>query len=401
MFRSLAMGLLLSAGFALWASGAEPKVTIIEYSWTTVDTKYLHDNVAEMEKRPFDGVCVFVAHPRLPKGSVLSGAGRGDMGWEVFRNVRIEPTAVAGAIEDLKATPFKTFRSNYAVVVSHLSDQQTMDWFDDGWWGNITHNANLLARAAKEGGCEGIMFDPEEYGCRFWGYPQLAEDALYEGKDYGEVAEKVKQRGGEYMRAINAAFPDARILLLHAWESLIRWSKGDRKRCAEIGYGLLSDFLDGMLEASHEDTIFIDGIEHGYYVEKLAEFEAMSRRVREEGPGFSSAPAIFRKKVRTGFGIWMDRDRHWDPVGIEKNFWTPEKFTKAVTNALLASDGFVWIYNERPTWLLDSADAKLGGGIDFGDPGRNETIKWLPRVYWEALEKAREAALKETEKGER
>jgi len=393
MTRWTIAGILMSVLLLTGTCSAAEPLTIIEYSWTTVDTKYLHDNVAEMEKRPFDGVCVFVAHPRLPNGSVFSGSGSGDLGWEVFQNARIEPEAIDGAIDDLKTTPFRKFRSNYAVIVSYLPDKQTMNWFDDAWWTNIAHNAKLVATVAKEGGCEGIMFDPEEYGCRFWGYPQLKDDPLYKDRTYAQVAAKVKERGAQYMRAINGAFPDVRILLLHAWESLIRWSKGDRKRCAEIGYGLLPDFLDGMLEASHENTVFIDGIEHGYYVEKREEFEAMARRVKEEGPAFSSAPEIFRKKVRTGFGIWMDRDRHWDPVNLEKNFWTPEKFTRAVTHALVVSDGFVWIYNERPTWLLDSPDAKLGGGIGFGSPSRKNTIKWLPRAYWNALHQARTNAL--------
>jgi hypothetical protein len=88
----------------------------------------------------------------------------------------------------------------------------------------------------------------------------------------------------------------------------------------------------------------------------------------------------------------LDKDRKWDPVNYENNAVTPEKLKKAVANALVASDGFVWVYNERPTWLLDSAEAKLGNGIDFGSPERNQVIKWVPRVYWEALRDARQLA---------
>ena len=369
-----------------------PEPTILEYSWTTVDTKYLHDNITEMEKPPFDGRCVFVANPRLPHGSVLSGAGRGDLGWEVFQNVDRDESVIQGAIEDLQTTPFNKLRSNYVVMTSYLPDQQTINWFDDPWWARISNNAKLIATVAQEGGTEGIMFDPEEYGCRFWGFPQLSGDPLYEGKNYEKTAVKTRQRGREFMRAINTAYPGVRILLLHAWETVIRSSEGDPEKVPSLGYGLLPAFLDGMLEASDDDTLLIDGIEYGYYQEKQEDFIRMATSVREQGPAYSAIPEQFRKKVRTGFGIWMDRDRHWDPVHIENNFWTPDRFANTVQYALEASDGFVWIWNERPTWLLDSPDAKLNGGIDFGDPGRNETIKWLPRAYWTALEQARQNA---------
>ena len=71
---------------------------------------------------------------------------------------------------------------------------------------------------------------------------------MYEGKNYEQVAAKVRQRGREYMRAINAAYPGVRILILHAWESLTKWSKGDPNKVPELTYGLLGHFLDGMLE---------------------------------------------------------------------------------------------------------------------------------------------------------
>ena len=65
---------------------------------------------------------------------------------------------------------------------------------------------------------------------------------------------------------------------------------------------------------------------------------------------------------------------------------------------LLAYNGFVWIYNERPAWWLDSPQAKLSGKVDFrgpkefGVPDRNETISWTPRAFLDSLEQARERA---------
>ena len=375
-------------------------LTIVEYSWTSPDTKYLHDNVAEMEKRPLDGVTVRVADPRLAHGNLLNGVGKGDAGWAAFQNKPLSREVIEPAIEDLKTMPFGKFRSNYLCIVSYLPNRQTMNWFDDDWWANITRNSAMLAEVAQKGGCEGIMFDPEMYGCAFWRFSDLAKEPMYAGKSYDDVTAVVRRRGREFMRAINASFPGVRIYLLHAWERVLWEVADDLDRLKEAKYGLLIPFLDGMLEAADEDTIIMDGIENGYYLEERVDFQNKVDRVMRYGPRISAVPKHFRKKVRTGFGIWVDRNRKWFPADIEKNFWSPEKIRKVVTNALIASDGFVWIYTERATFWLDSPTAKLGGGIKLSTGvgnhiWRNEEIKWMPRAYWQAIEKARQDALAE------
>ncbi len=114
--------------------------------------------------------------------------------------------------------------------------------------------------------------------------------------------------------------------------------------------------------------------------------------MRKDGLKFTTQPETFARKVRVGFGIWMDRGGQWNSQEVDKNSWTPEKFGKAVGYALLASDGFVWIYNERPSWLLASSDDRLANGIDFGSEGRNKQITWIPSAYDRALEYGRKFA---------
>ena len=373
-------------------------LTIITYSWTTADTKYLHDNIEEMEKRPLDGVVVRVAIPRLPHGDLYAGSGLG-ADWMVFQNLRLSQDVLDPAIEDLQTTNFKKFRSNYLSIISYLAiQQQAMDWFDDKWWDNIAHNARLMAEVAKKGGCEGIMFDPENYGCKFWDYSALATEDMYEGKSYEQVCQKVRQRGREFIAAINAGYPGVRIFILHAWEMLLL--QGVSESYAGHSYGLLRNFFDGMLEASDDETILIDGIESGYFTEDPGDFINAVRRVKRYGPKIAQVPELFRKKVRTGFGIWLDCDRAWDPENIKENYWSPEDYEKIITSAANASDGFVWLYLERPTWWLDdSPNAKLGGGITFETGGkknneRNKIIKPLPRSYWTPVENARKNAMK-------
>jgi len=372
------------------------RFTILSYGWTTPDTKFLHDNVAEIEKVPFDGWATYAANPRLPKGRACSGTGKGDLGWEVFQNKRATRDLIEPAINDLKSTQFTRLRSNYIAIVSYLGSG-TMDWFDDAWWGNIAENARLQAMLAREGGCEGILFDPEEYGCAFWGWPALSQDPRYQGRTYEQTRAKVRQRGREFARALNAAYPGIRILSLHAWDTAMRYATTrwvTKDRLHEVGYGLLPAFLDGILEGSDDRTIIIDGVENTYWVDALPDFIDKARRVKTEGSKLSDVPDLFKRKVRVGFAIWLDRDhtaQPWNSSNSEKNHWTPHRLALVVGNALAAGDGFVWIYSETATWLLDSEDGK---DIDFGSPVRNSpgVMRYVPDAYWYALEKAKQRA---------
>ena len=298
---------------------------------------------------------------------------------------------VEDAVRDLQTTNFKRFRSNYLVTVAFLDTGQSMDWFDDEWWSNITNNATLMAQVARRGGCEGIMFDAEQYRGNLWHYPGFKEQTHYSGLSFEELAQKVRTRGREYIRAVNRGCPGTQMLLLFAWDFIIRGTEGDHARLPENRYGLYYYFLEGMLEAADEKTVFIDGVEE-YSATEKEDFEALTQRVREDGPKFTSQPDNFAQKVRIGFGIWMDRKQKWNSVDVEENNWTPDKFSKAVAYALLASDGFVWIYNERPTWLLASPEDRLANGIDFGSEGRNKQIFWVPPAYDRAVMEGRKLA---------
>jgi len=162
-----------------------------------------------------------------------------------------------------------------------------------------------------------------------------------------------------------------------------------RSRGAVNGY----PFLDGVLEASDDKTVLIDGIQHGYSCETLTDFLAKARRLRRDGPKLSAVPDLFRTKVRAGFGIYMNYGGY-DPDHPEKNHWTPRRLTNTLAAALIAADGPVWLWNEWPSWLLDSPDGRLAGGIEPRHPGwsQDQAVKHVPRVYSDALARARQKA---------
>ena len=378
----------------------EHQFTVISFGWCTPDTKYLHDNVADVEKIPFDGATVQVGYPRRDKGSAWSNNDRDNLGWKVFSKYRLYDPRYTGdltgpAIRDLATTPFKRYRSNYLAIVSYLPDPAmgTMDWFDDTWCANVTANARLMATVVREGGSEGILFDPEEYGCGFWSWPKLRKDPLYRDRTYEEVRTKVRQRGAEFARALNEACPGIRILSIHAWDTVMRYDNTQpvtRELLSEVGYGLLPAFLDGILEGSDDRTVIIDGIETAYWIDALPDFVDKARTLREECIELSDFPDLFRQKVRVGFAVYLDRDHHperpWYPSELEKNHWTPERLAYIIGNGLAAGDGFVWVYSETANWLRDSEASKIDPEIPHPDVG------YVSPAYRQALAAGRRRA---------
>jgi hypothetical protein len=369
--------------------------TIISLSWSSPDTKFMQVNLANMEKTPLDGWATYAAYPRLPQGRALYGWGTGDLGWEVFQNKKATRDQIQPAIDDLKSFSQSRFRSNYIANVSYLTTP-AMDWFDDAWWANIAENAKLQGALAKEGGCEGILFDPEMYGCSFWGWPSLSKDPLYKGKTYKQVQAKVRQRGREYVRAINSAYPGIRIISIHAWDTALRYEdpRSTKATLQDKYYGLLPAFLDGMLEGSDDKTVIIDGCEATYWVDAFPDFVERAQAVRTECIKLSEVPALFKKKVRVGFAIYLDRDWRGNPWNSDVpavNHWTPERLAQVVGNALAAGDGIVWIYSETATWHFNSPQQTMGPYVrDIGWHGA--AVKYVQDGYREALDKGRKRA---------
>jgi len=225
--------------------------TIIHNGWTTPDTKYLRDNVADLEKRSFDGYNLRVADPRDERGVVFNGVivnGKRqmvDIGWRAFqKNVRFTPDQVEPAIQDLKAARSSMLKHNCIGITSLLPANVNMDWFDDAWWDNINNNVRLLARLAKQGGCEGFLLDPEEYLRGYlWTFEGLAKDPMYAGKTYGGVAAVARRRGRHLIEAVNSEYPGIHIIIIHCWETVLSSGGKDRERLAEVHLSLLPPFL--------------------------------------------------------------------------------------------------------------------------------------------------------------
>ncbi|HEY7116214.1 MAG TPA: hypothetical protein VH475_06500 [Tepidisphaeraceae bacterium] len=338
---------------AIQACGADkPVKRLIEFGWDEPDTGFMRRHVAEMEATPFDG-CVFHI--------------KGDTVWQCWGTRSFGDADVRAGVEDLKATPFKRFTHNFLRL---NTTPGKIDWFDDH--SAVVNNVRLMAKAAREGGCKGILFDTEQYEGALFDYGKQ-RDA--KSKSWDEYAAQVRKRGREVMEAFQEGYPDLTIFLTFGYSLPREEARGDRAKLSKVHYGMLAPFLDGMVDAAKGKTRIVDGYELSYAYKDTARFAPAYQNMQSGVLPFVGADAKrYREAFSFGFGVWMDEDwrkKGWDVDDPSKNFYTPEAFEKTVRAALETSDEYVWIYTETPKWWSDQ-----------GKPVK------LPAVYEAALRRA-------------
>ena len=327
---------------------------LVEWGWDEPDTKFIRENVRRMEELPFDG---FVFHVEVRRGG-----RKVNLSWEAFGKERFAPEDFREALADLKATEFRRLTDRFLRV----NVTPGVDWFDDAAWPAVLANAGAAAAFAREARLKGWMFDVEDYGTYVFRYDSRKDAAT---RSFAECRARARERGKALIAPIVEKYPDITLFLTLGWSlSSPDASEKDRK---DSRYGLLADFLDGMVEGCAPATRFVDGWEPAYPFKRPEQFEDAWRTTHEKGPRWSAAPEAYRRHVEAGFGLWMDYDwrkKGWDAKDPSRNFFAPAAFEASVRAALARSDGYVWIYTEKPRWW---------------------TGEELPAAYVEAVRKAR------------
>jgi hypothetical protein len=325
---------------------------LIEWGWDEPDPKFIRANIGQMEQFPFDGL---VFHINSSKGGSLT--------WEIWGNRRFTGEEFKQAIDDLKATNFHRFTDHFLRV--NVTPGKT-DWFDDPAWATVLNNFTVAAHVAKDGRCKGFMLDVEQYEGKLFDYRQQPHRST---KTCAEYQQKARQRGQEWMKVINKEFADITILLTFGYS--ITRPRGQAKDRSQVSYGLLADFLDGMLDACSNETTIVDAWESSYPYKQQRQFERAYQTIKQKSLDWTAAPDKYRSQVKAGFGLWMDnnwRRKGWYVTDLSKNHFSPGEFESAVGSALRTSDQYVWIYTEQPRWW---------------------TREKLPQAYVDALVSAR------------
>ena len=338
---------------AVGVQAAEPSGAkkIIEWGWDEPDTEFIRAKIAKMEEFPFDGL---VFHVTSSKG--------GNFTWEMWGERKFDVGEFRHSIDNLKATNFQRFTDRFLRV---NVTPGAVDWFDEDAWAVVRDNYGVASQVAKQGGCKGFMFDVEQYNSGLFDY---GKQKHRETKSFADYQAKLRQRGREWIKEVNRHFPEITILLTFGYRIAQPPEGRDR---SEVHYGLLADFLDGVLEACSERTKIVDAWEYSYPYKERRQFEDGYRTIKEKSLEWTALPESYRRRVQAGFGLWMDcrwRQVGWNENEFPKNHFTPKEFEAAVRSALQVSDEYVWIYTEQPKWW---------------------TGERLPEEYVEALENAR------------
>lgn len=333
-----AAGIVLLAGLtqvAATAAGVQKK--LIEFGWDEPDPDFMRKHYREMEQTPFDG-CVFHVN------YAGSGGVAGSFTWECWGRREFRRGELAQALADLRATPFRRFRHNFLRFNVTPGD---VDWFDD--FKAILGNARLAARVAREGRCDGILLDIEQYKSPLFDYHAQPG---YGTKTWPEYAAKVRERGREIMEAFQAEFPDIRLMLTYGYE--LPWEEGRKGGDAlqNSHYSLLAPFLDGLIQGIRGKARLIDGYERSYGYILPDEFNRGYAEMKQGVLPLVADRQKYNRVTSRSFGLWLDynwRTLGWNPAGIQ-NYRNPEQFEMSVRSALKTADEYVWIYSETPRW---------------------------------------------------
>ena len=355
-------------------------ITVIEAGFSTPDTVYLGKNVAQLDGMGFDGMGTWIAAPQVRRenrGSLSRpGGGPPDIVNEQLiwpdGGAQLDPTHLTSPITDMQPTKNTTLRKNFLHLLpsNYLGP---MNWFDDGWWSDITFNAQQMAHFAAESGVSGFLIDPDQYVDKLFNFNQLKANApqLYGDKSWQDMRAIVRQRGREFIQAINVEMDEPVIFLERGYHSIVPQSSFDPANMQNVHFGLLGAFIDGMLEGSSDETVIVDGSSNGWTHSSRSQFEEAREWVLYDPIelGFTEVPEEYQEKMRLGFGMYLDaegvvdpnllppgNDGKWDPNNPENNWTTPADLQNALELALEIGDGYVWFWNERPNFFLPAID---------------------------------------------
>lgn len=334
----------------LGSEGERSAKKIIYYGWDSPDTSYVARHWRDLEQMPFDGLGVQVAlDPEKPvRGNGCTG---NLLGWQVFGKRLRHPERLNQRSKELREPQWGRFRELFLPVAIATRDQDLgLNWFDDGRWSEIERNWEDLVALARNGGCRGIIVDPEhyDYECELFSYRQHREQRS--ARDFGNYAAQANRRGRSLGEAIRTAFPNMTIAFTYGY-ALADENGQAGKPLPEARYALLPAFLDGLVRGAGENAHFVDLYETGHGFTRAEQWNAGLRKNRQNGLKLTKEPELYARFFEVGTSVRWDAAvvrRGWG--GISRGAGTgnvASGVSTALRHAIEASSQYVWLYSER------------------------------------------------------
>jgi hypothetical protein len=331
-----------------------PRKKLIEYGWDVPTPAQMTQQLATMEKRPFDGI-IFR----------LGG------GYNAFMTNLLEPVRFEDDSRILGELKFTRFTDNFVLIWG--SPPPGFDWFDDGQWRVIEANAKLLVKTAQAGHVRGICFDPEPYDFHLWTY---SEQPGAKAHTFAQYQAEALRRGAQLMLAFEDRMPGATILTFFHLSLYDRFAtlpaSMKAERLPNEKWGLMPDFFVGMLEAASPGAKFIDGNENSYYYTNSSQYFRAYHAIHERARGWVP-PELrekFQRQVQAGQALYADHVFALRQPNTGKYLsyrMTPEEQAKWFEHntywALYTTDEYVWLYSERMNWWTNQIPPGLEGAV--------------------------------------
>jgi hypothetical protein len=288
-----------------------------------------------MAGAPFDGSALLLPVDRKAWLEQRRTDTGNQVGWQIFRPVRLPGEIFEAAADDLLAAGLPKAGWRWWLPLIPASGHTAgLRWSDDQAWAVIEDNLQHLGGLMAETGIVGVLFDPEHYGhALFQGSRAVHEEKL----PYELLEQLAWRRGQQVVAALTDELTALDILALYGY-SLVQ--------AQPQSYDLLAAFYDGILDGLPPNGRLIDGFEQAYGYKSQAQFLA-GRSAIWTARDLSAVPDLYTLHVRVGFGLWADYLK-------ALTHFTPGSLADAVNTAAAVSDGWVWVYSETIALLWET-----------------------------------------------
>lgn len=289
--------------------------------------------IEAFQQLPLDGLILDIATPNDRRG----------LAWTIFGDQRVDQAQLDRLEERFSDFNWGRLTDNFLRVNVYPA---TVDWFDH--FDMITFNMEAIARLAHQLGFAGIMLDTEQYpGIHIFDYPKQKYKNQY---DYTAYDTQVFLRGQEIMRALNRGFPGITVLYTFGLSTGAQFG-GGRDLLPHTSSGLLTSFIEGMIDAAGETTTLVDAFEASYTYTQEAQFLAAYKLIKGFTRDFYARnSAAYSEVTQAGFGLWIDHGCGDTGLISTTCGFRPGSFQTAVDLALRYSDRYVWIYSQVINW---------------------------------------------------
>jgi hypothetical protein len=377
---------------ALLGSAAADSQELLVFASSYADPGYVGQHASWIELRPFDGMVINEFLGRNLLNTKLKADAPNSLDASTGA---VTYDAAAKDLAPLKGA-FKKFHHNFAKVNFNMVGSPPL-LNDDAGWLVAYQSATNYAQAVRETGLKGIFFDNETYlhpplsgrknGADYW----LYEDQITLAGQSQSVlplsaaAALARRRGRELVQAFVRGYPAITVIVAHGpHEGCDAW----RSATGHFGmdHYLLGAFAAGMVEGTPAGATLVDGGED-YDLRTARDFSlarAWRKGLAVQGvPGITnlgplkcpfmdaSLAAGWQGKVSIAFSTF-DKER----ASLQTNNWTAivdvATFRTTLTNALRATDQYVWHYTEWQDWWGNTMEDALKPWSDAIEAARRD-----------------------------